>query len=386
MTNTSLAGKPRIEICAFDPKTASDDAWRVYHAYRRQRMADDFPDEPIVPDEVRERDMVRDWPLTVTRVRLALIDSDIAGSAMFWTRRPGAEDYEMHARYIGCDIGVRKDRRRRGVATALLREFATLARAGGYEIATLATLSEDGCAFLDAIGAEVKQRMRQSRLQVAEIPEGLLERWATLGEGNDTLTWEIHAGRVPLYRYEALIPQLNKLLNSQPLGALDHPPFRIDLPSVRAWYEGMNRYGGEHLMVLLTHGETVAAMSDVTWIPEFPDRASQGLTAVAPCWRGKGLAKAVKGRQLQLLLKTQPQVRTVITSNANMNAATVANAQRMIGGLGKPVSFVEQHSQSQGSTNAALFLVTFQNGQQIDFLFMLDSQGKVAGLGLGTPH
>jgi hypothetical protein len=74
------------------------------------------------------------------------------------------------------------------------------------------------------------------------------------------------------------------------------------------------------------------------------------------------------------------------TPNANMNDATIANAQRMIGSLGKPVSFVEEHSTSQGDTSAVIYLVTFQNGQQIDFLYMIDSQGKVAGLGLGTPH
>ena len=113
-------------------------------------MKDDLPDEPTVPDAARQRDMIREWPLTITRVRLAQIDGDIVGSAMLWTRRPGAGDYEEHTRYIGCDIGVRKDRRRRGVATALLRDFATIARAGGYEIATLSTMTEEGSAFLDA--------------------------------------------------------------------------------------------------------------------------------------------------------------------------------------------------------------------------------------------
>jgi len=74
------------------------------------------------------------------------------------------------------------------------------------------------------------------------------------------------------------------------------------------------------------------------------------------------------------------------TPNSNMNAATIANAQRMIGSLGKPVSFVEQHSTAQGGMDAVIYLVTFQNGQKIDFLYMVDSQGKVTGLGLGTPH
>jgi hypothetical protein len=49
-----------------------------------------------------------------------------------------------------------------------------------------------------------------------------------------------------------------------------------------------------------------------------------GLTGVAPTWRGKGLAKAVKARQLQILTQRQPQVRMVITSNATVNAAMLA--------------------------------------------------------------
>ena len=74
------------------------------------------------------------------------------------------------------------------------------------------------------------------------------------------------------------------------------------------------------------------------------------------------------------------------TPNTGLTDATIANAQHMIGNLGKPASFVEQRSTSQGSTSATLYLVTFQNGQQIEFLFMVDSEGKVSGLALGTPH
>ena len=74
------------------------------------------------------------------------------------------------------------------------------------------------------------------------------------------------------------------------------------------------------------------------------------------------------------------------TPNSNMNAATIANAQRMVGNLGKPVSFVQQRTTSENNMTAALYLVTFSNGQKIEFLYMVDSAGKVAGLGLGTPH
>ena len=72
--------------------------------------------------------------------------------------------------------------------------------------------------------------------------------------------------------------------------------------------------------------------------------------------------------------------------NGNMTDATIANAQKMIGGLGPPVSFVQQQSSSQGSVSAAIYVVTFKNGEKIDFLFAVDAQGKIEGMSLGTPH
>jgi hypothetical protein len=73
-------------------------------------------------------------------------------------------------------------------------------------------------------------------------------------------------------------------------------------------------------------------------------------------------------------------------ANSNMNDATIANAQKMVGGLGKPVSFVPQRSGSQGNITYGIYLVTFQNGQKIDFLFAVDGSGKISSLGLGSPH
>lgn len=72
--------------------------------------------------------------------------------------------------------------------------------------------------------------------------------------------------------------------------------------------------------------------------------------------------------------------------NGNMTEATIANAQKMVGDLGAPVSFVQQQTSSQGGVSAAIYVLTFKNGKKIDFLFAVDSQGKVEGMSLGTPH
>jgi len=70
--------------------------------------------------------------------------------------------------------------------------------------------------------------------------------------------------------------------------------------------------------------------------------------------------------------------------NANMNNATISNAQRMIGNLGTPVSFVQERAGSQNDVSWAIYLVTFKNGQSMYFLYGVGSDGKITTLGLGT--
>jgi GNAT superfamily N-acetyltransferase len=138
------------------------------------------------------------------------------------------------------------------------------------------------------------------------------------------LTWEVLTPRVPLDRYEALIPQLTVMLNSMPLGDLELPPLRVNLAQIKAWYADMDARGGDHTMVLLRAGAEVVAVSDAVWASELPDRVFQNLTAVVPAWRGRGPAKAVKARLLRAVCERRSSVRLAVTSNANVNAAILA--------------------------------------------------------------
>ena len=324
MTETSLGASPRVVTRAFSPKSATAEQWQAFHCYMRLRAAEEDPGDPVVADEVRQRDMQTNWPLFEAHRVLALIDGEIVGSLAMWTRRRGTPDYEAHARHISADAGVLKSRRRQGVGTALFGKLATFMRERGHTTATLSARVGDGTNFLASIGAVEKNRMVENRLDLSRVDGSILRAWEARGDQVKALTWEIHTGRVPLDRYETLIPQLTVMLNSMPLGDLDIPPLRFNLVQIKAWYAELDARGGDHTMVLLNAGTEVVAVSEAVWASEFPDRAFQNLTAVAPAWHGRGLAKAVKARLLRAVRERRPTVRLVITSNANVNAAILA--------------------------------------------------------------
>jgi hypothetical protein len=52
-------------------------------------------------------------------------------------------------------------------------------------------------------------------------------------------------GRIPIDRYEVLIPQLTVMLNSMPLGELEIPPLRLNLVQTKAWYADLDVRGGD---------------------------------------------------------------------------------------------------------------------------------------------
>lgn len=65
-----------------------------------------------------------------------------------------------------------------------------------------------------------------------------------------------------------------------------------------------------------------------------------------------------------------------------MNAASDAQLKSVQSSIahGSPASFEQQQSFSQGGYTYAIYLVTFADGSKVNFVFALDSQGKVAGM------
>ena len=310
-----------IDIRRFDAQTAAPDEWSRLHAFRRRRAAEDDPGEPVETDSEFERAARHRWPLQESWRFLAHDAGAVVGSLGFSARRENTPDFADFAPYLYVWGGVLASHRRRGIATSLLRPLLGFMTERGKTTATFWTHLPDGHAFLTALGAAEKLGSVENRLAFEELDWDELASWQAAVTANwPVLSWEIHEGRVPLDRLAALLPQLSELNRQIPMGSLDAPAPRWELPGITSWYEEMDRRGGEHFLVLLLEGAAVVAVSTASWDARFPDRIYQDLTAVAPAWRGRGLAKGIKAAMLLLIRDRHPEVRLVTTSNAEVNA------------------------------------------------------------------
>lgn len=324
--STGAAG---VEIHPFDPLTASRADWAQLHAYRRVRDHEDHPGEPTLPDPEFEHALRMHRPFHESRRLLAMRTGSLVGSLVLDMRRAGSPGYEEHAPFVHAGGGVLRAHRGQGVGKALLGALGRFMRTHGKTTATMKVHLPEGRAFMAAIGATAKFECAENRLAFDTLQWGELAQWrarATLGNG---LHWETHAGRVPLERLATLMAPFTALINEQPLGTLEMPRIRYEIEGYTTWYADMDRRGGEHFLVMLCHGEELAAMCDASWDARYPERVYQQLTAVTAPWRAKGLAKAVKAAMLQLVRQRHPDVRTMITTNADANAPMLAINRRL---------------------------------------------------------
>lgn len=319
-----------VDICFFDPHAASAALWASYHRYRRQRAEEDTPGDPVLSDADFEHIVLKRWPLTTSQRFIAVRNDAVVANLYIESAREGSPDHETRAPFIKVGGGVLRPEQRRGIATTLLRPLLACMQTQHKRTATLDIHRPEAHAFMNALGAAEKHRYFENRLPLDGLDWAALAHWRAQATSSRALQWEVHAGRVPTARLSQLMAPFTALINDIPLGVLDLPPMRYVLEDHVSWYQEMDRNGSEHLLVLLTDGEgQVAAVCNAHWDGRFPDRVFQALTAVARPRRGQGLAKAVKAAMLELVRDRHPEVRMIVTYNAEVNAPMLSINERL---------------------------------------------------------
>jgi RimJ/RimL family protein N-acetyltransferase len=228
-----------------------------------------------------------------------------------------------------CNGSVAAAVRRNGIGTRLLREVNALMHALDKSVLSLSAYVDAGHGFLTHMGATAKHSSLESRMLLEEVDWQSLRAWEDVA-GELGLTFERYAGRVPRDVLAPLLPVLSALIADAPMGALEMPPIRLEIEGYDQWYENMERTGGAHHLILLRDPEgAVVGMTEASWDSRTPNEAYQMFTAIAPPWRGCGLARAVKAAMLRQVRASHPDAEKMITLNAESNAAMLSINKRL---------------------------------------------------------
>jgi GNAT superfamily N-acetyltransferase len=304
----------------FDPATATGQVRACYDIYLAGAPIDD-PHEPAMSFPFFRGWLTHGWTEDPSEAWLA---RDVAGAPCGWflLTLPQRED----RRYGDLRPFVHPARRQAGLGRALLGHAAARAARAGRAVLTADTRDgSPGDAFAQAIGArrgltEVTRVLELDSVSAVHLA-ALRSRAEVAAHGYSLVTLE---GPVPEEHLAAVAAITG--------GAGDWPmdPGREqqhwDAERVRQSGRRVAAQGLRHYTVLARHDATeeLVALTQLGVDPLVPEWGLQEFTAVVPPHRGHRLGLLVKVGLLDLLAKREPQLRHILTGNADQNKHMIA--------------------------------------------------------------
>lgn len=318
---------PTLSIRPLDLHSASAEEWTAFHEFRRIRHAESFSDEPLPADAAVEAYRRKRSPYW-QHVGWAAWEDAGDGQRIIgyiYADLPDGNHPEMssngHQMFV--NGSVCKEHRRRGIGTRLLGKVGTLAATAGRSLVTSSTEQEDGHAFLRHFGAEETMRYEENHLRLDRVDWAMVERWYAARPADLSLT--TYSDRVPIAAFERMLPAINAMVADIPRDRRSIPVIESSVSMIDDWYDRLDQRDGRHHMLALTdaNGE-LAAMADLLWFPDTPDRAGHNLTGVRRDRQGQGIGKAIKAAALLHTRKSLPGVELMTTGNNQVNAPMLA--------------------------------------------------------------
>jgi GNAT superfamily N-acetyltransferase len=230
-----------------------------------------------------------------------------------WLADGGFASLHIHSpRATFLNLGVRPELRRTGIGSALLDVVVARARDRGVHAISGGHATAAGAAFARQVGASDGQRLVFSQLH---LPGAVLSE-PTVPEGWRVVTW---LERVPEGHLDAYVLARAAMDDAPADEGMEFPAASAE--SVRAMEQALAARDREmRVTVALADDGEIGAFTELRLTPGSSQAVTDDTGTVAT-HRRKGLARAVKLESLRRLRDDHAEVETVITTNAEENAA-----------------------------------------------------------------
>lgn len=324
MTDNMTDNEHRLEIVPVDVHDAGDfDAWHA--AY-------------FEADRFGREDLATAWQLEELRVQMqhpgvrqwlagfsGLVDGRVVTTGCIGT--PLLDNLELASVWVNTVPGAR----RRAHGSAMLAHLEGVARGRGRTLVDSEThWPYDGGE--DGVGTPGPDFLRRHgyalglgdiyRLAGLPVADEVLDRLAAdAAPHHATYTLRSWVGPVPDDLVQGWAELTASLMTEAPMGDLQREPERADPAVVRESEAVVAKQGRtKYNTVALDADGTVVAYTDIASSAHEPDRAYQWGTLVRRADRGHRLGLGVKVANLRLLQQEMPEIRRLVTYNAEVNS------------------------------------------------------------------
>jgi mycothiol synthase len=306
----------------FDPNAASADEWARFHAFRRQRQAEVFQDEPAGPDRLAEIGLKRGDSETITDVLWTADGGEVSSVATFWSPKPGGAGYDSNRGILWFELYVLKGHRGRGIASSYLPALLELAERNEGKVVGVTAEDQDGHAAVQAFGFAKKSEERYSRLDLLEVDWEQVGRWLEDGpRRSPSRTLQLYTNWPPEEEWPEYARVVTELFNTIPFDEEEHGEITITPAKLAEMTHRMAVSDGRVLSIVVREEDgRITALTEMALWEEQADYAWQWLTAVHRSVQGNRIGRWIKAAMLTHVREHHPSVRWVMTGNASSNA------------------------------------------------------------------
>ncbi|HLE12265.1 MAG: hypothetical protein A2451_14460 [Bdellovibrionales bacterium RIFOXYC2_FULL_39_8] len=324
------------KIIKFDPYQASEELWDLYFDFGDEIGNETEPERSRPPRTKRKKLVTSSYenPEKNSYRYLLLLEESktkVIGQCNFTVVSNIAPAYETNKKLAQTHISILSGYRRHGFGSKLLELLISeigIEEPTVTELIFNATL-DCGKSFLTNKMATVSQVGKQNRLYLNEVDWKMVQSWVEVGSSNSPTT-QIHTvSIIPEAIIEKFCTLYSETSSRVPLGDISND-LRISPATVR--HNEKTQMANEVEQTTMYTQESDGKLSGVTEIfyqKDSPDEVHQNLTGVGQEFLGHGLGKWLKANMLLFIKEKYPQVKFIVTGNADSNAPMNAINQKL---------------------------------------------------------
>ncbi len=322
------------EIQEFDILSASKKEWSRYHAYRKKRMSEVLPDDPLEDDASYEefsKAALDEFDVKFYTVTKNDNPNEIIASLQMSVFKETSPSYEGNKHNLVVrPMAILKEHRRKGIGREFLKLVHRFAVETGKRMVLGGSMEEDGRELNRVLGGVEALEMRNYRLDMTKVDWNMVKQWEDEGaKKSPDASLEFYTS-IPYEILERYTKKYTEVYNQAPFDDLAIGD-QIFTPELFRKYEEVFEKTGQTWLTVLVREKNgdISSLSDVFYNPSQAPLLSQGLTGVDQNYRGHGKGKWVKAAMLLKIQEEFPDIKTIVTGNATSNAPMIAINERI---------------------------------------------------------